>query len=458
MLIPQPVSHQPAPGHFALSAATRVSGPPEITTLLRELLGLPLPPGGDITFTLTEGHGPEGYELDVTTDGVAATASTVQGLRWAVQSIAQLAPQVPCGRIVDAPKHAWRGALLDVGRWHHPIGFLHTFADILAAHKLNVFHLHLTEDQGWRFEVKRYPRLTSVGAHRRSSPLGHTNDGLDDGRPHGGFYTQEELRGLVAYAASRGVLVVPEIDLPGHTQAAIAAYPELGNRPEVQHEVMTRFGVSEHVLNAEESTVEFMCHVLDELVDVFGGPYVHLGGDEVPLAEWSARYENPERLLGWWISRLAAHLRTHGRRPIVWDELVGAGVPEDAIIMAWRGPERVGEALAAGHEVIAVPQSHMYLDHGESTAPGEPLSITGPLPLDRVYSYDPGPGVLGVQGNLWSEYLPTPERAQYNLLPRLAAVAEVAWGTAGDAGEFRARLAGLLPRYEAAGWNYRPLD
>ncbi|MEV6525553.1 beta-N-acetylhexosaminidase [Longispora sp. NPDC051575] len=493
MLIPQPTSHEPRPGRFPLTADTGVHAPdaPEVADLLRALLtpatGLALaatePGPGVISLLLADGDlGPEGYTLEVTGDRVVATAGTAAGLRWAVQTLRQLLPpsvysptpveadwSVPCGRTTDRPAHAWRGGMLDVGRWHHPVSFLYEFADLLAAHKLNRFHLHLTEDQGWRFDVRRYPRLTSVGAYRSSSPIGHTLDNLSDHTPHGGYYTQDELRGLVAYAARLGVTVVPEIDLPGHTQAAIAAYPELGNRPDVQHEVMNRFGISEHVLNVERSTVEFMCGVLDELIDVFPSEYIHLGGDEVPPREWSENpgaralmaelgIGTPEGLLGWWIRQLADHLATRGRKVIVWDELVGAGAPADAVVMAWRGPERVDEALAAGHPVIATPQSHLYLDHAESLAPGEPLSITGPLPLDKVYGYRPGDGVLGVQGNLWTEYLPNAARAEYNLLPRLAAVAEVAWGTAGDVAGFRERLATQVLRYEAEGVNYRALD
>ncbi|MBV1851632.1 beta-N-acetylhexosaminidase [Catellatospora tritici] len=499
MLIPQPTSYASRPGGWTLTADTAVDAPAEIAALLRELLtpatGLPLPDGpGELRFTLGgAAHlGDEGYTLIVDETGVHATAASLAGLRWAVQALRQLLPvaayatepvpgtawTLPYVEITDRPRYPWRGIMIDVGRWYKPMSWLYTVVDLIAMHRMNTLHLHLTEDQGWRFEVRRHPRLTSVGAWRADSPVGHEHDGLRDDVPHGGFYTQDELRDLVAYAARRGVTVVPEIDLPGHTVAAVAAYPELGNFPEVQHEVATRWGIHDRVLNCDDATVQVMREVLDELVDVFPGELIHLGGDEVPPREWlegaSGRARmaelgltDPEDLLGWWINQLADHLRGHGRRVVVWDELVGRGVPKDALIMAWRAQDRVVAALRDGHDVVATPQSHVYLDYNESMAEGEPLSIGfGPTPLSTVYGYDPEPTdapdnghrVVGVQGNLWAEYLPTPARAEYNLLPRLCAVAEAGWGTRGDEAEFRRRLAAQLPRFDAMGVTYRPLD
>jgi hexosaminidase len=510
MLVPAPTSSTPGEGAFTLTSGTAVHAPdaPEIAELLRELLSVPTglafpaaaaPGEGTIALLVDPDDtelGAEGYRLTVTTAGVTASAAGLAGLRWAVQALRQLLPPeafartlvdgvtwtMPAVSITDVPRYPWRGAMLDVGRWHKPIEWLYTFADLAAMHRLNVFQLHLTEDQGWRFEVKRYPRLTEVGAFRRESPRGHEADKATDGTPHGGFYTQDQLRDLVAYAARRGVTIVPEVDLPGHTQAAVAAYPELGNDPANPPEVHTRFGVSRRVLNTEESTVEFVQNVLDELMDVFPSPYIHLGGDEVPLDEWSASpaaqariaelgLDGPGSVLGWWIGRVAEHVTSKGRVAVVWDELVGQA-PPGAVVMAWRARDRVVAALEAGHDVVATPNSDLYLNYPASLDPGEPLSIAshglpgfGPTPLSKMYAYDPEPGsepengarVIGVQGNLWTEYAPTPERAEYDLMPRLAAVAEVAWGSARDEAGLRERLVTHLRRLDAAGIGYRPL-
>ncbi|MDP9799502.1 hexosaminidase [Catenuloplanes nepalensis] len=509
MLIPRPVSISDSAGSFALTPATSVHAPdaPEVAALLRELLtpvtGLPLPdataPGPDtVVLRVDPGAddlGAEGYRLDVARTGVTAVAAGPAGLRWAVHALRQLLPVDAFARdrrdttwtvapvsIVDTPRYPWRGLLLDVGRWHKPVAWLRTVVDLLAMHRMNVLHLHLTDDQGWRFEVRKHPRLTSVGAFRRASPAGHETENRSDGTPHGGFYTQDELRDLVAYAGRRGVTIVPEIDLPGHMQAAIAAYPRLGNDPTDPPEVWTRFGVSHRVLNVEDETVAFVEDVLDELMDVFPSPWIHLGGDEVPLDEWRASptaarriaaegLTGPGDLLGWWIRRAAAHVARAGRRPVLWDELVGQDAPADAIVMAWRGHDRIGAGLRDGHDVVATPHEHLYLNYPASDAPGEPLSIRdgygpghGPTTLEQVYAYRPEPGddlpsrVVGVQANMWCEYAPTPERAEYDLLPRLAAVAEVAWGAGSDVAAFRTRLATHVRRFDAAGLHHRPLE
>ncbi|GAB7048302.1 beta-N-acetylhexosaminidase [Catenuloplanes indicus] len=511
MLIPRPVSISDSSGSFALTPATTIHAPdaPEVAALLRELLtpvtGLPLPdapgPGPQVVALLVDPAatdlGAEGYRLDVARTGVTAVATGPAGLRWAVQALRQLLPApvfasgpVPDASwtvtpvsIVDTPRYPWRGLLIDVARWYKPVAWLRTVVDLLAMHRMNVLHLHLTDDQGWRFEVRKHPRLTEVGAFRASSPRGHETEGLSDGTPHGGFYTQDELRDLVAYAARRGVTIVPEIDLPGHMQAAIAAYPRLGNDPANPPEVWTRFGVSHRVLNVADETVAFVTDVLDELMDVFPSPWIHLGGDEVPLDEWRASQAAAERitaegltgaddLLGWWIRRAAAHVARNGRRAVLWDELVGQAAPAAAVVMAWRGHDRIAAGLRDGHDVVATPHEHLYLDYPASDAPGEPLSIRtgyaeghGPTTLDHVYAYRPEPAglpqdlpsrVIGVQANLWSEYTPTPAGAEYNLLPRLAAVAEIAWGT--PSATFHTRLRAHIRRFDEAGLNYRPLD
>ncbi|MFY1699235.1 beta-N-acetylhexosaminidase [Solwaraspora sp. WMMA2101] len=505
MLLPRPTRLVRSAGDFTLTASTGVQAPDGIADLLRELItpatGLPLPDGpaagagGMISMRTVDAAqlGAEGYRLTVDPSGVRAEAATEVGLRWAVQTLRQLLPEqvyaaapvrgvpwrLPAVEIVDVPTYAWRGSLLDVARWCHPLPFLYRYVDLLAAHKLNTLHLHLTDDQGWRFEVRRYPRLTEVGGYRAASPAGHARDGRADGVPHGGWYRQADLRDLVAYAHRRGVRIMPEIDLPGHAQAAIAAYPEFGNDHTRQLAVRTTWGISTHVLNLEPATLAAVCDIFDEVVDVFPFEYVHVGGDEVPSAEWAASPAATARaaalglprvadLQGWWTGQLAAHLAGHRRRIAVWDELLDRGAPAGATVFAWRGTDRIDAARAAGLPVVAAPYTHTYFDWAESDGPAEPLAIAGTVPLETVYGFQPGE-VLGVQGQLWSEYLPTPQRVLWRAFPRLAALAEVGWSgpvavdvdgvvPAGTWAEFRDRLTVHLRRLDQLGVGYRPLD
>ncbi|RMI37944.1 beta-N-acetylhexosaminidase [Streptomyces triticirhizae] len=473
-LVPRPHSLRVRPGEFwTVGPEAGVSGPVEVAALARESLDLTgSGPGVELSLADDSGLGDEGYRLTVDDNGARAVAATATGLVWAVQTLRQLLRErrLPHVEIVDRPRYAWRGSLLDVARHAHPLPFLYRYVDLLSLHKLNTLHLHLTDDQGWRFEVKRYPKLTEIGGFRTGSMVGHNRDGRRDDVPHGGSYTQAELRDLVAYAARRGVRIMPEIDAPGHMQAAISAYPWLGNRPERQLPVRVEWGVSRHVLNARERTVEFVRDVLDELVDVFPFEFVHIGGDEVPAHEWLAspeareraaaeRLGGPEELLGWWSRRLASHLAGHGRRVAVWDELIEQGVPEGAVIFAWQSGERVSLAERGGHDLVAVPKEHTYLDYAESDAPDEPLAIGGGLPLSKVYSYRPPKSALGVQGQLWSEYLPTPAAVEWRAFPRLAAIAEIGWTAEDerDLTDFERRLRGHLPLLDELNVGYRPL-
>ncbi|MDG4765366.1 beta-N-acetylhexosaminidase [Solwaraspora sp. WMMD406] len=504
MLLPRPTRLNRQDGYFVLDGTTGLHAPDSVADLVRELLtpatGLPLPaaaePGpGVLSFQMgTEpGLGAEGYRLTVGRVGVRAIAATADGLRWAAQTVRQLLPdevyatgpvrgvdwRLPAVEVVDLPAYAWRGSLLDVARWCHPLPFLYRYVDLLALHKLNTLHLHLTDDQGWRFEVHGHPRLAEVGGFRSESPAGHARDGRGDGVRHGGWYRQADLRDLVAYAARRGVRIMPEIDLPGHAQAAIAAYPDLGNDPRRRLSVGTTWGISTHVLNLEPATLDKVRAIFDEVVDVFPFEYVHVGGDEVPTEEWAASpaataharrlgLSRMAQLQGWWTGQLAAHLAGHGRRIAVWDELLDRGAPAGATIFAWRGTDRIAAARTAGLPVVAAPYTHTYFDWAEADGPDEPLAIAGVLPLDTVYGFQPGP-VLGVQGQLWSEYLPSSQRVEWRAFPRLAALAEVGWSgptVVDDAGvvpapalaEFRARLAVHLRRLDQLGVSYRPLE
>jgi hexosaminidase len=464
-LIPRPTSLHQHDGRLGVRELAPPRGPAEIVELAIEVLG----DRATGTFSLDESAadlGDEGYRLAVTSTGIRASARTPAGLRWAVATMRQLADhEYPLVDIIDIPRYGWRGALLDVARWCHPIGFVRRFVDAMSLHKLNTLHLHLTDDQGWRFEVQKYPRLTEIGSIRAESGVGLSRTEFD-GVPHGGFYTQAELRDLVAYAARRGVRVMPEIDLPGHMQAAIAAYPELGNDPSVRLPVRTTWGISSHILNCEPSTVAFVRDVLDEVVDVFPFELIHLGGDEVPPIEWrtspsavalaqQAGLPDVEHLVGWWTREMGLHLARYGRRVAGWDELLDGGAPASATIFAWRDNSYVARARAAGHDVVAAPQEYFYLDWAESDDSSEPLAIpNGITSLSRVTSYRPG-DVLGMQGQIWSEYLPTPELVGYRAFPRLAAIAEMGWLGSADEADLRSRFATHRRRLDALGISYR---
>jgi hexosaminidase len=389
---------------------------------------------------------------------------------------------VPGVEILDRPRFRWRGQHMDVSRHFMPLAWLKRLVDLIALHKLNTLHLHLTDDQGWRIQIDRYPRLTEVGAWRRESPVGYYTEGRVDGSPHGGFYTKDDLRELVAYAEERFVNVVPEIELPGHSQAAIAAYPELGNTGD-QLEPWTSWGVCENILNAEESTVQFYKDVLDEVLEIFPSRYVHIGGDEAPKTQWreSQRAQellgerglaNEDELQSWWIRQIGAHLIARGRIMVGWDEILEGGLAEGAVVMSWRGEEGGIAAASAGHDVVIGPEPWVYLDWYQApSGSGEPLAIHPERHTDvaKTYGYEPVPAalteeqrrghVLGSQGHLWTEYVPTPEHAEYMLFPRLCAIAEVVWSSAErDFAEFERRLREHLRGLAALGVNYRPLE
>lgn len=439
-MIPLPSQVIPDDGTLRLTGQPFV-GPQPIGDLLAEL-GLPV--AG--IWSVTSLHGEEGYRIRAGADGLTVDGGET-GLKWAAQTLRQLlrdGGELSYVDITDAPRYAWRGSLLDVARWHLPIEFLHRYVDLMALHKLNRLHLHLTDDQGWRFEVRRYPRLTEVGAFRKESMKGHFFGEKFDGQPHGGFYTQEQLRDLVAYAKRRGVEVMPEIDLPGHTQAAIAAYPSLGSEPT---EVSTRWGIHDIVLNTAPETVDFFKHVLDEVIEVFPFEYVHLGGDEVRSME--------DHVVGWWIGQLQQHLAERGRKVAVWDELLDSDPPKDLLFFGWRDVTKAPAAREAGFDAVSCPQEHAYFDWAESDRADEPLAIAGYLPLEQAYAFEPG-DVTGVQGNLWTEYLPTPELVEWRAYPRLAALAEVGWGKA-DYPDFSERLLSHLELLRKLGVNFRPI-
>ncbi|MGC5166954.1 beta-N-acetylhexosaminidase [Luteimicrobium sp. DT211] len=463
---------------------------------------------GTVTFELDDDLEPGAYGLRTRTERVTVRAADVAGAHAAAQTLRQLAGPaafrrapvgdspltVPGGLYAhDGPAHAWRGVLLDVARHFLPKHDVLRFVELAAAHHLNVVQLHLTDDQGWRFESRWHPRLTEVGSWRRESNVGTWRAGVLDGRPHGGFYTQDDLREIVAHARAHGVTVVPELDVPGHVEAAVAAYPELGTRKR-PHEVRTTWGISTEVLDPSEETLGFFRDVLDEVMDVFDSPYVALGGDEVPTALWRANPDIVRRaadlglddvadLHGWFLGSLARHVVDAGRRPVVWDEAFRPGddtLPRETVVTAWRGWTVGLRAMAAGHDVVMAPEQAVYLDHRAGDGPDEPVPVGFLHTLRDVHRFEPLPAgalaeagvadvgtlpgkLLGAQAELWAEHLDSARRLDYAAYPRLAAFADVVWRDEPlDQRDTDAFLTVLerdhLPRLTAFGVEFRPLD
>ncbi|WP_439381834.1 beta-N-acetylhexosaminidase [Amycolatopsis lexingtonensis] len=405
---------------------------------------------------------PEGYRLEISPSGVVLSCADAAGEFYGRQTLRQLAGpdafraasletglSLPCGVVEDHPRFGWRGCLLDVARHFRTKAEVLRFVDLLAAHKLNVLNLHLTDDQGWRFEVPEYPKLTSVGGWRPSSMTG--SGGAQDGRPHGGFYTGDDLREIVAYAAARAITVVPEIDIPGHARAALAAYPALGT--ESSYEVWTAWGISTSLLSPSPSTLDFFRTVFDHLLEIFPSPVIALGGDETPGATDEHRA---------FVRLLAEHLAARGRTPMGWDEVLDIGGLPPMVIGSWRNEAAGLRAAEAGHDVVMCPEQHVYLDHRQAEHPDEPIPVGMVHTLADVYAYEPaltGPRLRGVQAQVWSEHLDSVRRVDYMAFPRLSAFAEVAWSRgARDYAEFLPRLRDHhLPRLDALGVEYRPL-
>ncbi|MCT2583851.1 beta-N-acetylhexosaminidase [Actinophytocola gossypii] len=472
-LLPRPVRVRPATGTYRFTS-DRV--PSHVSTVVSIDPAIPR----------------EGYRVSITPDGVTTAAADPAGAFHAETTLRQLLGpdayraanihdgpwELPCGEIEDHPRFRWRGCLLDVARHFMPKAGVFRFLDLMAAHRLNVLHLHLTDDQGWRIEVPEYPRLTEVGSWRHGSWVGRQPDGTTehDGRPHGGYYTTDDLREIVAYAADRHVTVVPEVDVPGHSQAAIAAYPWLGVTGAAL-EVRTGWGVSDNLLSPTDETLDFYRRVLTHVASVFPSEVICVGGDEVPVTQWEASPVARDRaaelglpsvtgLHGWFVGRLSAHLATLGRRTLAWDEVLDTGeVARDTIVGAWRGEDLGVRAATAGHDVLMCPEQEVYLDHRQSDHPDEPIPVGFHRTLSDVYAYDPAPPtvpverVLGAQAQVWTEHLDSQRRVDYAAFPRLAAFAEVVWSPpAGRSfAEFERRLdRHHLPRLDALGVEYRP--
>ena len=518
-LLPLPRSLEEREGAFRLAPAAAIGyeGPAsarEIAELLAEYLrpatgyALPVREGpAEIVLAQTApdpapdeaGFLSEAYALDVAPGGVRIEAATSWGLARGIQAFRQLLPaeiyaaeprpgqawEAPAVRVEDAPELRWRGLMLDSSRHFWGVDDVCRFVELLAQHRMNVFHWHLTDDQGWRVEIRKYPRLTEVGSVRRETLVGSLGAWPHrfDGTPYGGFYTQDDLRRVVAFAARRRVTVVPEIDMPGHMSAAIAAYPELGGGEWAHPAVRTTWGISQHVLNMEESTLAFCEDVWTEVMELFPSRFLHIGGDEAPRHEWeeSKRAQElmaergltkPEQLQAWFTKELDAFFRANGRRLIGWDEILEGGVDPSAAVAAWRvgwkGWDYVNDAVRAGHDVVLAPTSHAYFDYyqDEPTAE-EPLAIGGMLPLSKVYAFSPrltavppeaSARILGAQGQLWTEYIATRDHLDYMAYPRACALAEVLWTRPERRryADFLERLAAHRARFLVQGVNARP--
>ena len=448
---------------------------------------------GNVFLTLDKKvSGDEGYRISVSKHGVVIAGKTPAGVFYGVQTLRKSLPiarekaaevTLPLALITDAPRFAYRGMHLDCARHFFPIKFVKEYIDLMAMHNMNRFHWHITEDQGWRLEIKKYPKLTEVGAWRSGTVVGRNSDVFDTIR-YGGFYTQKEVQEIVQYAADRHITIIPEIDLPGHMLAALAAYPELGctGGP---YEVEKTWGVFPDILcGGNPQVYTFIKDVLAEVCTLFPAEYIHIGGDEAPKTRWencpkcqemikkqgivAANGQSKEdRLQGYFTTEIQKFLASKGKKIIGWDELLECDVDTTAAIMSWRGAEPGAKAAKLGHQVIMSPNSYLYLDYYQTMKDEqwtEPLLIGGELPIEKTYSFEPCPEgdpvaaqkIMGVQGNLWSEYLTSPQLAQYQVLPRMDAIAEVQWMQPQnkDYKSFLLRVNHMRDYYQMMGFTY----
>ncbi len=497
LIIPQPLEQTINKGEFILNASTGIDYDENfkisaefLKSYIEEGSKLKLQENNTISFIKDDGLTDEGYTLEISPNNIKIKAKTDQGAFYAVQSLRQLLPPefengtfeeneiaIPSVTIKDKPQFSYRGMHLDVGRHMFSVDFIKKYIDALAMLKMNTFHWHLTEDQGWRIEIKKYPKLQEVAAYRNETLIGHYNDQphqFDDNQ-YGGYYTQEEVKAIVAYAQSRFVTVIPEIELPGHSQAAIAAYPELGCTG-VQVEVATKWGVFEDIYCPKEETFAFLEDVLDEVLALFPSEYIHIGGDEAPKIRWNncehcqalikkEGLKGEHELQSYFISKIEKHLNSKGRQIIGWDEILEGGLAPNATVMSWRGINGAIEAAKQHHNVVMTPTSHCYFDYYQSENENEPIAIGGFLPLEKVYSFNPIPEeltqeeakyVLGAQGNIWTEYMKTSEHVEYMAFPRILAMSEVVWSKPENKSypDFVKRVEDFHKRLDALNINY----
>lgn len=503
-IIPQPQSVVEMDGTFTITKDTRiclddmseemlrVAG--FLNDRLRQAAGFELEvvsePGkaNFIAFRNKEGV-PESYTIDAGPDSFVVGYADGAGAFYAIQTLLQLLPveifsqepqkgiewTIPCCSISDAPRFKYRGMHLDVCLHYFDLEFLKRYIDIMAAHKVNRFHWHLTEDQGWRLEIKKYPLLTEKGQWRKETVIGSLGSGIYDGIPHGGYYTQEQVKELVKYAADRYVTIIPEIELPGHALAAIACYPELSCGLEEHYETATRWGIFKQVYCPKESTFAFLEDVFDEVFELFPSELVHIGGDECPKASWKAcpdcqalikklGLKDEYELQSYFVTRMEKYINSKGRQIIGWDEILQGGLAPNAKVMSWLGEEGGIKAAQQHHEVVMSPHQKYYLDYWQADPYSEPLAMSGPTTLRTMYEYEPVPEVLtveeskyiiGVEGCVWTEYMPTPERVEYMAWPRMCAIAETGWThSEKDWDGFTRRLEKHFGRLDGMGVDY----
>ncbi len=505
-VIPEPRTLRPERGFFEMGPATRVvvadAGDPELRRLaefwaapVRAATGWDVPVTGgrcgshDVCMSVGRAGAAEGYRLRVSGKHIVVAGDDHAGLFYGIQSLTQLLPakwrdgapvRVADVDITDAPRFPYRGMHLDVSRHFFGPEFIKRYIDLLSFYKINYFHWHLTDDQGWRIEIKRYPKLTEIGSRRSETQVGRSADPfVGDSTPYGGYYTQDEIRDIVAYARKRYVTIIPEIEMPGHSLAALAAYPELACTPG-PFQVGTHWGVFDDIFCPKEITFAFLENVLTEVMDLFPGKYIDVGGDEAPKTRWEESdtaqavmqregLSDETELQSWFTRRIEAFLNAHGRSLVGWDEILEGGLAPNATVMSWRGVQGGIDAARQGHDVIMTPTSPLYFDYYQGPEESEPLAIGGYNPLEAVYAYEPVPEgltaaearhILGAQANVWTEYMATPEHVEYMVLPRMLALAEVDWSDPSRKSfdSFARRLPWHLERFDARGIRYRIPD
>ena len=504
-IIPLPVSVSLSAGKFSIPQIVTIhaSTPDELnvadflkTWLQQYGKTVQISDNKNATILLSSNNGSitnkEGYNLSVSNTGIKITASQGAGLFYGVQSLIQLVPvekqgamRVPFSTINDQPFFKWRGVMLDVSRHFFSVDFVKKYIDVLATYKINTFHWHLTDDQGWRIEIKKYPKLTQVAAFRNETLIGAQQlfktpeDFKYDGTPYGGFYTQEQIKDVVAYAQKRYITIVPEIEMPGHSVGVLAAYPELACK-EGNYETYKKWGVSDDIICPSDKSVQFFENVLAEVIQLFPGKYVHIGGDEAPKTVWKEsaavkklmkknNIDDVEKMQGWFNARIEKFLISKGKQMVGWDEILEGGITPSSIVMSWRGEQGGIEAAKHGNDVVMSPNGYVYFDYGQNPvqhSPYEPLNICCYLPIEKVYNYNPLPKelspelqkhVLGTQSTLFTEYITTDNKAEYMIFPRVLALAEVAWTPAATKNfqNFTNRLSQHFPRLDERKINYR---
>jgi hexosaminidase len=517
VIVPEPVSIEMHEGNFHFNSATNViaekGAEHEVRMLnfyLKKIYGFSLPTRAKLSSTNTSNiifklvknnERKDAYHLDVNANKIIISSSSNEGLFYGMQTLLQLLPEtkaesasagflIPALSINDYPRFQYSGMHLDVGRHFFDVDFVKKYIDYLAYFKYNTFHWHLTEDQGWRIEIKKYPRLTSVGGYRNGTIIGHYPGTGNDSIHYGGFYTQEQIKDVVKYAQDRFITIIPEIEMPGHASAAIAAYPELSCFPDKSTEISSRtpwvgsrdgkqvqqtWGVFNDIFVPSEYTFKFLENVLDEVIKLFPSKYIHIGGDEAPKTYWKEsafcqklikdkNLKDEHGLQSYFIQRIEKYLNSKGRKIIGWDEILEGGLAPNATVMSWRGEKGGIAAAQQHHDVIMTPTTYCYFDYSQ-TKDDDSLTIGGFLPLDKVYNYEPlskelndseAKYILGGQANVWTEYMANPQKVEYMIFPRMSALSEVLWSpkASRDLDRFRSELPDLYKRYELWGADY----